>query len=142
MPPSLTGEIIHPHQKCPRRRRTDHYFLLSASSSPESNTSSLSRCCLWLITASSSSYSSLFSIPSAGEIPTISEGTVSATGCITRDRECCFGELPLLVRNCSSFVVYRLQPTPACNMGYCVGEGVPCPSGLASETGYTPCDCE
>ena len=37
---------------------------------------------------------------------------------------------------------FRLVPTPACNMGYCVGEGVPCPKGLASTNGYTPCDCE
>ena len=27
-------------------------------------------------------------------------------------------------------------------MGYCVGEGVPCPPGLASANGYTPCDCK
>ena len=38
--------------------------------------------------------------------------------------------------------LHRLVPTPACNMGYCVGEGVPCPKGLASTNGYTPCDCE
>ena len=48
----------------------------------------------------------------------------------------------LQVRNCSSFIAYHLVPTPGCNMGYCVGEGVPCPPGLASDNGYTPCDCE
>ena len=72
----------------------------------------------------------------------MSAGSVDATGCITRDRECCVAELPLRVRNCSSFVVYRLEPTPGCNMGYCVGDGVPCPKGLNSESGYTPCECE
>ena len=72
----------------------------------------------------------------------MSAGSVDATGCITRDRECCVAELPLRVRNCSSFVVYRLEPTPGCNMGYCVGDGVPCPTGLNSESGYTPCECE
>jgi hypothetical protein len=78
----------------------------------------------------------------SGEIPSVSEGTVSATGCITRDRECCISELPIKVRNCSAFVLYHLDPTPGCNMGYCVGEGVPCPAGLTSESGYTPCDCK
>ena len=80
--------------------------------------------------------------PTTGEVPSVSAGSVDATGCITRDRECCVAELPLRVRNCSSFVVYRLEPTPGCNMGYCVGDGVPCPKGLNSESGYTPCECK
>jgi len=75
-----------------------------------------------------------------GSVPTVSEGVVSSTACINQDRECCVGELDIGVRNCSSWVAYRLVPTPACNMGYCVGEGVPCPKGLASTNGYTPCD--
>ena len=78
----------------------------------------------------------------SGEVPSVSAGSVDATGCITRDRECCIAELPIRVRNCTNFVVYRLEPTPGCNMGYCVGDGVPCPVGLTSESGYTPCDCE
>ena len=78
----------------------------------------------------------------AGEVPPVSAGSIDATGCITRDRECCIAELPIRVRNCSDFVVYRLEPTPGCNMGYCVGDGVPCPTGLNSESGYTPCECE
>lgn len=78
----------------------------------------------------------------AGTVPSVAQGIVSSTACINQDRECCVGELDIAVRNCSQFVVYKLRPTPACNMGYCVGEGVPCPSGLASANGYTPCDCE
>ena len=100
----------------------------------------------------------------AGTVPSVREGIVSSVACINQDRECCVGELDIAVRNCtvlhctvlyctvlycivqvrncSSFVVYRLAPTPACNMGYCVGEGVPCPAGLASTNGYTPCDCK
>ena len=77
-----------------------------------------------------------------GSVPSVQEGVVSVTGCINQDRECCIAELPLLVRNCSTWVAYHLQPTPGCNMGYCVGEGVPCPTGLASVNGYTPCDCK
>lgn len=75
-----------------------------------------------------------------GSIPTVRQGVVATTACINQDRECCVGELDIAVRNCSDFVTYRLVPTPACNMGYCVGEGVPCPEGLASTNGYTPCD--
>ena len=75
-------------------------------------------------------------------MPSVSQGIVSSVACINQDRECCVGELDIAVRNCSSFVVYKLKPTPGCNMGYCVGEGVPCPSGLASSNGYTPCDCK
>ena len=75
-------------------------------------------------------------------MPSVHEGVVRTTACINQDRECCVGELDISVRNCSSFVVYKLKPTPGCNMGYCVGEGVPCPSGLASSNGYTPCDCK
>ncbi|XP_059099319.1 uncharacterized protein LOC131893336 [Tigriopus californicus] len=75
-----------------------------------------------------------------GDIPSEEEGTVEATGCINRDRECCINELPMQVRNCSKFIVYHLEPTPTCSMGYCIGEGVPCPEGLTSENGYTPCN--
>jgi len=75
-----------------------------------------------------------------GTVPSVHQGIVATTACINQDRECCIGELDIAVRNCSSFVTYRLAPTPGCNMGYCVGEGVPCPEGLASSNGYTPCD--
>lgn len=75
-----------------------------------------------------------------GDIPSEEEGIVEASGCINRDRECCIEELPMQVRNCSKFIVYHLEPTPTCSMGYCIGEGVPCPEGLASENGYTPCN--
>ena len=75
-------------------------------------------------------------------MPSVHQGIVATTACINQDRECCVAELSIAVRNCSSFVVYKLKPTPGCNMGYCVGEGVPCPSGLASSNGFTPCDCK
>ena len=88
----------------------------------------------------------------SGEVPAASDGIVSATGCINNGRECCVSELPIQVRNCSSsqgvgsrgdgIVVYHLGPTPECNMGYCAGEGLPCPNGLTSKNGYTPCNCK
>ena len=71
------------------------------------------------------------------------DGISSATGCVNRDRECCVAEIPLMVKNCSQgYVVYLLHPTPDCNMGYCVGEGVRCPQGMDSANGYTPCICK
>uniref|UniRef100_A0A0K2TVC7 Papilinlike [Pelodiscus sinensis] n=2 Tax=Lepeophtheirus salmonis TaxID=72036 RepID=A0A0K2TVC7_LEPSM len=75
-----------------------------------------------------------------GHIPKVSEGIVDATGCVNQGRECCTQELPMRVKNCSSHIVYHLQPTPGCHMGYCVGEGVPCKEGLTSTNGYTPCN--
>ena len=77
----------------------------------------------------------------AGKVPSVRDGIVAATGCINQGRECCIAELPLQVKNCSSFVVYDLVPTPKCNMGYCAGDGLPCPEGMTSSTGFTPCTC-
>jgi hypothetical protein len=58
------------------------------------------------------------------------------------DDDCCGHTMPILLKNCSEFVVYFLQPTPACDMAYCAGHMVPCPLGLESDTGFTPCQCE
>ena len=87
-----------------------------------------------------------------GKIPDSSDGIVSATGCINHGRECCVAELPIKVRNCTQslgvdgngdgILVYHLGPTPECNMGYCAGEGLPCPDGLGSSNGFTPCKCK
>lgn len=52
------------------------------------------------------------------------------TGCSTWSRiieddgdvpqdDCCAMKYPITVRNCSSFLIYQLQPTEACNMAYC-----------------------
>ena len=73
----------------------------------------------------------------------MAEGAVEVVGCVNRDLECCVAEIDLAVKNCSAgFVVYRLEPTPGCDMGYCAGQGLPCPKGLASDTGFTPCECK
>ncbi|CAG7830632.1 unnamed protein product [Allacma fusca] len=74
-----------------------------------------------------------------GTIPSTEEGIVKATGCVSVQGKCCTTQIQMLVRNCSDFIVYHLQPTPACPSAYCVGYEVPCPAGLSSESGYTPC---
>lgn len=33
--------------------------------------------------------------------------------------DCCAMKYPIVVRNCSSYFIYQLQPTEACNMAYC-----------------------
>jgi len=72
----------------------------------------------------------------------MSEGIVNSQGCVHVDDDCCGHTMPILLKNCSAFVVYFLQPTPACDMAYCAGHMVPCPLGLESDTGFTPCQCE
>lgn len=56
---------------------------------------------------------------------------VELTGCSTWSRhqdgsdesmvdyDCCAMKYPIIVRNCSSYLIYQLQPTQACNMAYC-----------------------
>jgi hypothetical protein len=70
------------------------------------------------------------------------EGIINSQGCVHVDDDCCGHTMPILLKNCSDFVVYFLQPTPACDMAYCAGHMVPCPLGLESDTGFTPCQCK
>ncbi|XP_046406529.1 von Willebrand factor D and EGF domain-containing protein-like isoform X2 [Ischnura elegans] len=77
-----------------------------------------------------------------GQIPTATEGIVNSIGCGHVGDDCCKVQLPILLKNCSTSVVYFLQPTPTCHMAYCAGYMVPCPRGLVSNTGFTPCQFE
>ena len=81
-------------------------------------------------------------LPRPGSIPHSAEGTVSRTACVNQGKDCCVTTIPVLVRNCSSFSVYQLPPSPGCSLAYCAGHEVACPPGLTSGTGFTPCYCE
>ena len=68
---------------------------------------------------------------------------MSATGCVVESsEECCGMKLDLAIKNCTDFTVYRLVPPPICSIGYCAGHRLPCPEGLTSADGFTPCECK
>ncbi|KAL9987888.1 hypothetical protein ACROYT_G002266 [Oculina patagonica] len=54
-----------------------------------------------------------------GGHPTVRDGVVSRTVCYSWANNCCWRSNNILVRNCGSFVVYRLQKPPGCYYRYC-----------------------
>ena len=54
-----------------------------------------------------------------GAHPTVDEGVVSRKVCFHGFGNCCFHNIMIDVRNCSSFFVYRLKPIPVCASRYC-----------------------
>ena len=64
-------------------------------------------------------------------------------GCVVESSEdCCGTQLELSIKNCSNFMVYHLVPPSVCSVGYCAGHRLPCPEGLTSPSGFTPCECK
>ena len=58
-----------------------------------------------------------------GTHPSVSDGIVSRQVCAdTGLGSCCDSSLQIGVKNCVSFFVYYLYPTPACPMAYCFGK--------------------
>ena len=58
-----------------------------------------------------------------GGHPTVAQGIVSRKVCFHWTSGCCQWSRYIRVRNCGAFYVYRLSPTPACNLRYCGNRG-------------------
>ncbi|XP_072893098.1 uncharacterized protein [Hemitrygon akajei] len=54
-----------------------------------------------------------------GPHPNVGEGEVTRTVCFTVDNNTCSWSLEIRVKNCSSYFVYRMGPTPWSNVVYC-----------------------
>ena len=54
-----------------------------------------------------------------GAHPTVDEGVVSRKVCFGGFGKCCYHNIMINVRNCSSFFVYRLKPIQVCASRYC-----------------------
>ena len=54
-----------------------------------------------------------------GSHPTFTEGPVQRQVCFHWENSCCYKSTNIGVRNCGSFFVYELQPTPMCALRYC-----------------------
>ncbi|XP_068721046.1 pancreatic secretory granule membrane major glycoprotein GP2-like [Montipora capricornis] len=58
-----------------------------------------------------------------GELPTIQEGLVERKACFRNKNDCCDIFVPVKVRDCGGFHVYKLSPAPKCQLRYC-GNGI------------------
>ena len=85
-----------------------------------------------------------YSLHFSGTHPSVTDGIVPALGCVVESSEdCCGTQLNLAIKNCSAnFMVYHLVPPNTCSIGYCAGHRLPCPEGLTSPSGFTPCECK
>ncbi|KAL9963299.1 hypothetical protein ACROYT_G032486 [Oculina patagonica] len=54
-----------------------------------------------------------------GAHPTVAEGTVTRKVCFHMLGSCCSMKSFIQVKNCGSYYIYSLVPTPQCNMRYC-----------------------
>ena len=59
-----------------------------------------------------------------GGHPTVGQGRVKRKVCYHGSSGCCQWSNDILVRNCGSFYVYYLTPTPTCNLRYCGDHGL------------------
>ncbi|XP_078062216.1 uncharacterized protein LOC144488067, partial [Mustelus asterias] len=54
-----------------------------------------------------------------GSHPTLEQGEVNRTVCFLKDEEMCEWKREIKIKNCSSYFVYELKPTPGCEAAYC-----------------------
>ena len=72
------------------------------------------------------------SYPNAGEMANVTACASSYNG------DCCTYSHDIQVKNCTDFLVYKLQPVVHCNQAYCFGTELPCPVGQTSDNGFSP----
>ncbi|XP_013401777.1 von Willebrand factor D and EGF domain-containing protein [Lingula anatina] len=70
--------------------------------------------------------------------PDEEEGVVNRTACMKETGNCCAKSYDIQIKNCSTFMVYRLPSVSDCPERYCIGDKVLCPPGHTSETGFQP----
>ena len=56
-----------------------------------------------------------------GELPSVKDGTVNRSACVSTDKSCCELQMSIKVKMCSEFPVFLLPKTPGCSMAYCYG---------------------
>lgn len=47
--------------------------------------------------------------------------------------------ISISVKNCTSYLIYYLSPTPGCSTAYCAGDRTMCKDGETSNDGFSPC---
>jgi hypothetical protein len=60
-----------------------------------------------------------------GTVPSVGDGIVHRESCTTlslKSASCCDLTMDMQIKNCGSFYVYYLKPTPYCPSGYCAGK--------------------
>lgn len=59
----------------------------------------------------------------SGAIPAEADGIVSRDVCFHFEGETCNWKVPISVRNCGPFVMFKLMPVPTCALRYCGSDG-------------------
>ncbi|MBK7826810.1 DUF4215 domain-containing protein [Nannocystis sp.] len=58
-----------------------------------------------------------------GAIPVLADGIVARDVCFHWEGNTCNWKVPISVRNCGPFVMFKLMPVPTCALRYCGSEG-------------------
>ncbi|XP_062569509.1 uncharacterized protein LOC134231560 [Saccostrea cucullata] len=67
------------------------------------------------------------SLKHQGTHPTISDGIVNRTACLSGSESFCEKNITIQIKNCGGFYVYKLKNTSSCSSAYCFGIGLECP---------------